>query len=295
VNFNNTNKYTIAGTSTLTLDNTSNAVGVTVNNGSHDITAPLALAKDTTFTVAPAASTLTVSNLQSSNVSITKAGSGRLAVNNVRAGSLNVSAGSVSIIAGRSTAGTSKIGSLSITAGAALNLNDQDMAVDYTGSSPIATILTYIQNGYAGGAWTGAGLTSSAAAAASATASKTALGYGEASVVGLGGGTFSGQAVDGTAVLIRYTYAGDANFDGTVDTTDFNNLASNFSQSGKMWTNGDFNYDNTVDSVDFNLLASNFSKTLAAQGSIGAAVPEPASFASIASLVSMVLARRRRS
>jgi hypothetical protein len=44
----------------------------------------------------------------------------------------------------------------------------------------------------------------------------------------------------------------------TVDTLDFNVLASNFGQSGKNFTDGDFNYDQVVDTLDFNLLASNF-------------------------------------
>src|SRR5439155_2301178 len=91
---------------------------------------------------------------------------------------------------------------------------------------------------------------------------KTSLGYAENSALGLP--SFHGQGVDGTSILIGYVYYGDANLDGTVDSVDFNNLASNFSQSGRSWSQGDFNYDNTVDSVDFNLLASNFSLTLAA-------------------------------
>src|SRR5206468_3676501 len=107
----------------------------------------------------------------------------------------------------------------------------------------------------------------------------TALGYGESSVLFSSfPANFSGVDVDCTAVLIRYTAFGDANLDGTVDTTDFNNLASNFSGSGKVWTQGDFNYDGTVDTTDFNLLASNFSFTVSGPGALASSlVPEPAS------------------
>ena len=44
-----------------------------------------------------------------------------------------------------------------------------------------------------------------------------------------------------------------------------NDLAASFSQSGKSWFNGDFNYDGSIDTVDFNLLASNFGQVLPSQ------------------------------
>ena len=140
------------------------------------------------------------------------------------------------------------------------------------------SVRSAILSGYNGGSWSGTGLTSSAAAAASSTAHKTALGYGESStVLGSTGGTFSGQSVDGTAVLVRYTYSGDANLDGKVDTLDFNNLASNFGGSGKLWTQADFNYDGVVDTLDFNFLASNFGQSLPEDAALSASlVPEPA-------------------
>src|SRR5207244_9651041 len=120
-----------------------------------------------------------------------------------------------------------------------------------------------IASGYAGGAWTGNGITSSSAATAAASQHRTALGYAEATDLYTSfPATFSGQSVDNTSVLVRYTASGDANLSGTVDTIDFNLLAANFSGSGKRWTQGDFNYDTFVDTVDFNLLASNFSFTV---------------------------------
>src|SRR5262249_19806855 len=141
-----------------------------------------------------------------------------------------------------------------------LDLNNNSLIVDYDPldpQSPLAQIADQIKSGYASGAWTGTGIQSSAAP----IAGNTALGYAEASdVLSPTGGTFKGQTVDGTSVLVRYTLTGDADVSGTVDTIDFNRLAASFSQTGKMWSNGDFNYDGTVDTVDFNLLAANFSK-----------------------------------
>ena len=63
---------------------------------------------------------------------------------------------------------------------------------------------------------------------------------------------------------MRYTLYGDANLDRSVDTVDFNLLASNFGGTGKRWSRGDFNYEQSADTVDFNLLAANFSKALPA-------------------------------
>jgi autotransporter-associated beta strand protein len=102
-------------------------------------------------------------------------------------------------------------------------------------------------------------------------------------------------------VTVMYTFYGDANLDGTVDTVDFNLLAASFSQSNQIWGQGDFNYDGAVDTVDFNLLAANFAKALpAASGSaplastLAAAVPEPTGFALCTLTASAALAVRRR-
>src|SRR5207249_2812663 len=63
-----------------------------------------------------------------------------------------------------------------------------------------------------------------------------------------------GAAVDATGIAdcfypcSRTWLAGDANFDGTVDTLDFNAVASNFNGSG-TWISGDFNGDGMVNSL----------------------------------------------
>ena len=56
----------------------------------------------------------------------------------------------------------------------------------------------------------------------------------------------------------------DANRDKSVDTVDFNILASNFGQVGKTFSQGNFSYDagGNVDTIDFNLLAGSFGHTL---------------------------------
>src|SRR5205085_10925941 len=125
----------------------------------------------------------------------------------------------------------------------------------------------------------------------------TSLGYGEASTVFTSfPAPFAGQNVDNTSVLVKYVYSGDADLNGTVDTIDFNLLAANFSQSGKVWTDGDFDYSGTVDTIDFNLLASNFSLALAGPGAgVGTLVPEPTAIGITLIAGSGLLRRRKKS
>jgi murein DD-endopeptidase MepM/ murein hydrolase activator NlpD len=144
---------------------------------------------------------------------------------------------------------------LNLSGNSFIDLGDNDMIVDYSGSTPIATIGALLTSGYAGGAWTGPGIRSSAAAAAT----NTALGFAEASeIFNVFPASFAGQQVDDTAVLVKYTAVGDLNLDGNVNLQDFNRLASNFGQSGKRWTHGDLDFNGTVNLQDFNRLAGNF-------------------------------------
>jgi hypothetical protein len=121
---------------------------------------------------------------------------------------------------------------------------------------------------------------------------KTGLGFAEADALGLG--TFGGLSIDGSAVLIRYTLAGDSNLDGAVDSIDFNSLASHFGQSNQTWLNGDFNYDDMVDSLDFNALAANFGELIPAQGRSLSLVPEPGTLGSGLLLAVPLLKRNQR-
>jgi HEAT repeat protein len=304
--------YTIGG-ATITLDD--NSVNSSVSGGvtgraaiavgstssfNQLISSPLMLAKDTTVTVTRAQQTLTLSSLQSSNSWLTKAGPGTLALNNVRATGLAVNGGRVHVLPGRSAGGTSAVGSLTVTAGATLDLADQDMVINYSAATPIAAIRSLLASAFAGGSWTGTGITSSTAATIAGNPSlphKTALGYAEAAdVLAAGASSFSGQPVDGTTVILRYTLAGDANLDGTVNALDFNAVASNFGGSMREWANGDYNYDGTVNSMDFAAVAMNFNQLLPAPAALPLAaslVPEP-SAALLAVCAASIVVRRRR-
>ena len=83
----------------------------------------------------------------------------------------------------------------------------------------------------------------------------------------------AGNGIFSDPTMTFFVLAGDANRDQAVDTTDFNILAANFSQSGKNFGDGDFNYDGSVDTTDLNILAANFSKSLPASPAAAAAAP----------------------
>jgi hypothetical protein len=145
--------------------------------------------------------------------------------------------------------------------GAMLDLTNNAMIVDYSGSTVETAIFNWLDSGHTGSTyadWLGDGINSSTAAAVKVDSEnyyKTGIGFNEASYLGLS--TFAGMSVDSTSILIRYTYYGDADLDGDVDVADLGHLASHWQESG-YWRYGDFNFDEDVDVADLGLIASNW-------------------------------------
>ena len=118
------------------------------------------------------------------------------------------SGGAVTLLAG---GGTSVISSLTLNAGATLDITDNALVINYTGASPVASVRERILSGRGGAglgrSWTGTGITSSTVAAANTTAPESrSVGYAENAALPLGPySSFRGQAVDSTSVLIAST------------------------------------------------------------------------------------------
>jgi autotransporter-associated beta strand protein len=95
-------------------------------------------------------------------------------------------------------------------------------------------------------------------------------------------------------LLLMYTYYGDANLDGQVNSADFAALATSFNSTAAAatWQLGDSNFDGTVNALDFNVLASNFGQTPIAASGLGSLVPEPA-MAGVVSCAAVLVLRRR--
>jgi hypothetical protein len=166
-----------------------------------------------------------------------------------------------------------------------LDLGDTKMILDYSGSSPLTTIRTMLVSGCANGAWNGTGINSAAAAGG---ALQTAIGYCEAFAVPVN--NFAGETVDTSTILLRYTYCGDADLNGTVNSVDFNRLMQGYGRTtGIEWIKGDFNFDGKVNTLDFNALAGNYGLTMSSP-ILGSIVPEPATF----SLLLLVALTRNR-
>jgi PEP-CTERM motif len=317
INFNNAHTYVIDGAGSLVLQaaNSTNPQ-VIVQQGKQEINLPTTLANNTTFNVA-ANSTLNIADpiTINSGVTLTQTGSGTVLYTSVvnvqsnasidiadstHASTLNLATNATAIVA----APVLEVDNLSNLG--TVNLKNNEMIINYgSGADPISSIVAEIKSGYAGGAWTGAGITSTNAQ----SNSSYGIGYADAADPNNPAGLASGQ------IEIMYTLLGDANLDHKVNGDDFTLLATNFNDSvTNGWDKGDFNYSGTVNGDDFVLLADNFNQ-FASQSSVGAAdlaalnsfavangislnnassVPEPASLGLLTFGAFGLLARTRR-
>ena len=221
-----------------------------------------------------------------SPAAIVKAGSGRLTLTGthgytgsttVNSGVLNVgNAGVIPAVATTVNGGTlnlaagnpnaQKLASLTIAAGTGfVDVNDNDLVV--TNLTPKATIEGYVHDGRNNGAWTGSGITSSSARAL-ATTGVGVLSGAEYSSVG-GTGNFSNQPYAADDTLVKYTWNGDANFDGRITFDDYVKIDTGFNTGLTGWLNGDFNYSGAVNFDDYVLIDIAFNQQ---NGTLGRAI-----------------------
>ncbi len=237
----------------------------------------------------------------------TTAAGGVLQLSNLHAagtGPLTISGANSSVVVSAGFPTALRLPGLTISAGQ-MDLNDNDLIIDYSGASPLATIQGYLQSGFNSGAWNGSGIVSHNAATDANL--RTALGYADVTNT-----TFDGQSIPGSAVIVKYTYYGDANLNGTVDVSDFGQFIDGIVNHGSTWAQGDFSFDGTVDlGNDFNLFLGGY---LANGGQLGAladaiidnpqlsgaqkasllaAVPEPTTMGVLAIGATFALRRRR--
>ena len=340
--FDNASPYTIAGggLNELSMDDTAgNAKINVINRGAHTISAGVNL-RDHTDVFVDRGSRLTLSGaLKNPNAkAITKMGDGELEMSGTQThaagavlnawggttrfganGGSNLSVdvkngGAVEFNVGQTidalsvgAGGRAKLAggrrvlavkSLSMSGDGQLDLTDGGMVQDWSAAAGSPLLLT--RERIRGGA-----------IMSSAATETTAPGYGEASTVlgidAAGTGSFMGQAVDGTSVLVRLTLRGDGGRDGRVDFNDLAALAQHYNtlDGSAVWTEGDFNLDGNVDFNDLAMLAQNYNGALPGEGVFAAdlagdleaafaAVPEPGGVGLLA-LALRGLRRRRKS
>jgi hypothetical protein len=163
-----------------------------------------------------------------------------------------------------------------------------------------------VARAYDFGSWDLPGLTTSMPDAGP-TVGTTTIGVSDgASILFLGpteNGDVRGQTVNGSTTIAMYTYAGDVNFDGLVDASDYGIIDNYFQFPGTAgYANGDFNYDGVIDAGDYGIIDNTF-QLQGAPLPTGAgavelagvtAVPEPTACVAALMTIAGVLARRRR-
>jgi hypothetical protein len=110
------------------------------------------------------------------------------------------------------------------------------------------------------------------------------------------------NGINGSDVLLMYTYVGDADLTGSIDGDDYMRIDAGYSSGGALtgYVNGDFDYSGSINADDYWLIDRNYSRqfsTTLAPGPIPggvAAVPEPPSIGAIALAGCAMLARRQR-
>jgi hypothetical protein len=150
-----------------------------------------------------------------------------------------------------------------------------------------------VRSGYNGGNWQGTGITSSTAANALASGNY-ALGVADNATLtnkfgdGTGGKPqFSGQNVDDTTVLVKFTHRVDLDLDGLVTTNDAITFANNYLVNGAgTWSTGDVDYDGKHTQNDAIIFATFYNATLPS-------LPEPGTLGLLCALASPLVRRRR--
>src|SRR5687767_3903361 len=84
-----------------------------------------------------------------------------------------------------------------------------------------------------------------------------------------------GETIDTSAVLVKYTYYGDTNFNGVVNFDDYSRTDAGFNFGRSGWLNGDFDGNGSVNFDDYSLIDLAFNtQGSALRPSLPAAGPE---------------------
>jgi hypothetical protein len=285
VNFDSPNSYTVSGTGSITFSAPGSAATISSVGANHAINVPVTFNTNAYVHVAQ----LTTLNLVgtttlATGTSFTKLGSGSLVLPRF------LGDGAVTVARGAVLASSGQIGtvrSLAIESGASLDILGGALVVRSGGYSPIATLLSSNR------------LHSSLVNTGGRNDFAT-LGAIPNSLSGLAlYSSFLGTPVTPTDTLVRFTYRGDTNLDGTLNAADFNAVLSGLTNSLTGWQNGDINYDGTVNGTDWSLFLSAYNFVLGGglpfsnDASPAGSIPEPTS-AAILLAGTALFARRRR-
>jgi hypothetical protein len=193
--------------------------------------------------------------------------------------------------------GTSRLSTLSIDGGptptGTLDLSNNALVLDYNGAvgNLLNDTLAQIRAARNGSdandqaRWDGPGITSGTARSENLAAKVDFYNLGcvnnaDLGALGIGAPytSFAGQPVGDSTILVRHTYAGDADLNGVVDGDDYTYWLIGFltlrGHSNK-WLWGDFNYDGVVDGDDYTQWLNTFLFAGPPLGSGAEPIPEP--------------------
>jgi hypothetical protein len=291
MNFDNTNGYVLDGNGSLTLSVASGNALVNVISGTQEINLPLTIASPTVFSVASGA-TLKISDPITINAgqSLTKTGTGTVTYQSTIT---VLSGGSIGFSAPSQVTSLALVGSASAVLsnhGAnpenLLQLDslstDTTSTVDVTNNAMILhggpLVSTSVQLSSVETAIKNHSVISSTAAGD--TRHLTTLGYMQSN-----GGMFDGVNTTTNDVLLKYTYFGDADLNGTINGADYAQIDSGYGAHLSGWSHGDFNNDGVIDGTDFALIDNAFNQIAATGATPLALVSNQASFSSSSSAV----------
>lgn len=256
------------------------------NNNHYTVNIPAAVSPASVAVSAAGNYTFTGAGGIAGSGMLTKSGAGTLTISSPLSytGATTISAGKLSLATNlTSTSGISiasgatlqlqkstsiNTANLTLAAGSILDItsNTETFNTSITGHSA-ATLTSLLKSAYDAGKWDAAGITSSTAAATR--------------------GTTLGYSVSGSIFTIKYTWLGDANLDGIVNSSDLSAIAP----AGTTWSAGDFNYDGKVNADDYALFMLGSAES--GGQNISVTLPEPAIAAPLV-IAAMFGARRRR-
>ena len=169
---------------------------------------------------------------------------------------LSIAAGSATI--GQDGSRVVVTDTLSVTGGK-FDLKDNDLIVKsgtlgtWNGSA-YTGVTGSIMTGRGDGTWNGAtGIVTSMSDAT--TGVLTTLAVATAGQLGIS--NFDNETVGGGAVLVKYTWGGDADLNGELDGDDYFYIDSNIFAQVRTYHDGDFNLDGAIDGDDYFVLDSN--------------------------------------
>jgi hypothetical protein len=147
-----------------------------------------------------------------------------------------------------------QITGLSLTGSATLDLNDNDLVVQYTGASPFTQLQQWVMSGYAAAGSPGIGST-----VAENTGQQTFLALLDNADFGASEWPEgSGNMVGPMTIIGKYTYFGDTNLDGMVTAADYNAVDAGLGRTGldpgEAWAAGDTNFDYNITAADYNAI-----------------------------------------